>query len=63
MWKIKEVNVFMKTILKRTIVFFLSLAMIISVACSTAVAAETLEDQNVTSHRVRVISSTKKMVQ
>ena len=52
MWKIKEVNVFMKTILKRTIVFFLSLAMIISVACSTAVAAETLEDQNVTSHRV-----------
>lgn len=40
----------MKTILKRTIGFFLSLAMIISVACSTAVAAETLEDQNVTSH-------------
>lgn len=31
----------MKTILKRTIGFFLSLAMIISVACSTAVAAET----------------------
>ena len=55
MWKIKEVNVFMKTILKRTIVFFLSLAMIISVACSTAVAAETLEDQNVTSHRVSYI--------
>ena len=54
MWKIKEVNVFMKTILKRTIVF-LSLAMIISVACSTAVAAETLEDQNVTSHRVSYI--------
>lgn len=45
----------MKTILKRTIVFFLSLAMIISVACSTAVAAETLEDQNVTSHRVSYI--------
>ena len=55
MWKIKEVNVFMKTILKRTIVFFLSLAMIISVACSTAVAAETLKDQNVTSHRVSYI--------
>ena len=55
MWKIKEVNVFMKTILKRTIVFFLSLAMIISVACSTAVAAETLEDQNVTSHGVSYI--------
>lgn len=54
-WKIKEVNVFMKTILKRTIGFFLSLAMIISVACSTAVAAETLEDQNVTSHRVSYI--------
>ena len=35
--------------------FFLSLAMIISVACSTAVAAETLEDQNVTSHRVSYI--------
>ena len=35
----------MKTILKRTIGFFLSLAMIISVACSTAVAAETPEDQ------------------
>ena len=41
--------------------FFSFLAMIISVACSTAVAAETLEDQNVTSHRV--VISTKKMVQ
>ena len=47
MWEIKEVkevNVYENNF-KANDWFFLSLAMIISVACSTAVAAETPEDQ------------------
>lgn len=42
----------MKTTIKRTIGFFVSLAMIISLMCSTAIAAEPTEKQNTTSHRV-----------
>lgn len=42
----------MKTTIKRTIGFFVSFAMIVSLMCSTAIAAEPTEEQNATPHRV-----------
>lgn len=45
----------MKTTIKRTIGFFVSLAMIVSLMCSTAIAAEPTEEQNATPHRVSYV--------